>query len=171
MIQVITIETVQLKNWIMAYNRMPFISKSGSCICWNYVPADGINHDTVIGHTEEAKSLFNDTTTRRFKPSIWSQINVIWLMWPSLLSRHKFFNFLSVYDILNQHHCLDFKEYFIFSTAPTKSHALTISCKQSSLNCYRYSFFVNSVFFWNCIVVSFFNRNVFKSELYSYLCK
>ena len=36
---------------------------------------------------------------------------------------------LSVYDILSHYHCLDFGEYFTLSSAPTRSHSLTICCK------------------------------------------
>ena len=94
------------------------------------------------------------------------------LNWLPLSVRRKFFTILTVHDILHSHICLDFNNYFTISSIPTRSHSLSLYCKQASVNSYRFSFFVNSVFIWNCIPYTLLlisNRNSFKSKLYSYL--
>ena len=50
---------------------------------------------------------------------------------------------------------------------------MTLVCKQSVVNVYRYSFFVNFIFIWNRLpfsVVSVSSRSVFHSSVYKLLC-
>jgi len=55
----------------------------------------------------------------------------------------------------------------------TRSHSLSLVCKQSSINSFRYSCFVNSIFYWNSIpgvILSISSRASFRKQLYNYLC-
>ena len=95
------------------------------------------------------------------------------LHWPSLSTRRKYLTLTTIYDMLHHHISLPFSDYFTFSTAPTRSHSLSLLCKQSSINSYRYSFFVNSIFLWNSIpfsILSISHHASFKRLLYSFLC-
>ena len=52
-------------------------------------------------------------------------------------------------------------------------YAPVLVCKQSVVNAYRYSFFVNFIFIWNRLpfsVVSVSSRSVFRSSVYKLLC-
>ena len=95
------------------------------------------------------------------------------LSWPSLSTRRKYLSLTIIYDILHHHISLKFSDYFTFSSAAsTRSHSLSILCKQSSINSYRYSFFVNSVFWWNSIpfdILSTTRRTTFRRMLYNIL--
>ena len=88
------------------------------------------------------------------------------LSWPSLSTRRKHLSLTIIYDILHHHISLKFSNYFTFSSAAsTRSHSLSILCKQSSINSYHYSFFVNSVFWWNSIpfdILSTTRRTTFR---------
>ena len=94
---------------------------------------------------------------------------------PSSISFHprKYLSLTIIYDILHHHIALKFSDYFTFSSAAsTRSHSLSILCKQSSINSYRYSFFVNSVFWWNSIpfdILSTTHRTTFRRMLYNFL--
>ena len=89
-----------------------------------------------------------------------------------MADRRKFRIILFVHDILHQRSCIDFNTYFTVRTTRTRSHSLSLFCRQASINSFRYSFFVNSVFLWNCMshsILSISGRNSFKSQLYSFL--
>ena len=95
------------------------------------------------------------------------------LSWPSLSTRRKYLSLTMIYDILHNHVSLQFSDYFTFSSASTRSHSLSLLCKQSSINSYRYSFFVNSIFWWNSIpfsILSITRRTTFRCVLYNSLC-
>ena len=80
---------------------------------------------------------------------------------------------LFLFDLLHNKFAMSFNDYFQFNTSSTKSHSLSLVCKQSVVNSYRYSFFVNSIFTWNRLpfsVVSVVNRSVFHSAVYKFLC-
>ena len=50
---------------------------------------------------------------------------------------------------------------------------MTLVCKQSVVNAYHYSFFVNFIFIWNRLpfpIVSVSSRSVFRSSVYKFLC-
>ena len=70
------------------------------------------------------------------------------LKWPSIHQRHVYFSICQVHDIF---HCHNFVNHFQLSNAPTRSNPLSIQPIQSSINSYRYSFFINSPFLWNSI--------------------
>ena len=95
------------------------------------------------------------------------------LHWPSLSTRRKYLTIVTIYDMLHCHISLSFSNYFTFSNSHTRSHSLSLLCKQSTINSYRYSFFVNSIFFWNSVpheILTVSNRSPFKHVLYNFLC-
>ena len=93
--------------------------------------------------------------------SRWSSSSCCWsrssdvclkdLKWPSIHQRHIYFSVCQVHDILHNRNSISFSDYFQLSIAPTRSHPLTIRPASSSLNFYRFSFFVNSPFLWNAV--------------------
>ena len=68
------------------------------------------------------------------------------LHWPQLSIQHQYLCIVMVHDMLHGHVALKF---FSFTSTCTRTHSLTIYCKQSTINSYKYSFFVNSIFLWN----------------------
>ena len=97
------------------------------------------------------------------------------LKWPSLADRCKFCIIQTVHDILHKRSCIEFGRYFTVSSTCTRSHSLSLFCKQASVNSFRYSFFINSIFIWNCVpysILSIHDRISFRSQLCSFLfCK
>ena len=88
------------------------------------------------------------------------------LKWLTMADRRMFRIILFVHDILYRRSCIDFNTYFTVRTTRTRSHSLSLFCRQASINSFRYSFFVNSIFLWNCIshsILSISGRNSFKS--------
>jgi len=95
------------------------------------------------------------------------------LHWPSLSTRREYLCLTVVYDMLHKHVSLSFNDYFTLSSTTTRSHSLSLLCKSSSINCFRYSFFVNSIFYWNNVpftILSIPRRASFRKQLYNYLC-
>ena len=97
------------------------------------------------------------------------------LKWPSLADRCNFRIIQTVHDILHKRSCIEFGRYFTVSSTCTRSHSLSLFCKQASVNSFRYSFFINSIFIWNCVpysILSIHDRISFRSQLCSFLfCK
>ena len=56
------------------------------------------------------------------------------LSWPLLSTQRKYLTLTTVYDMFHQHISIPFSDHFTFSTAPTRSHSLSLLCKQSSIN-------------------------------------
>ena len=73
------------------------------------------------------------------------------LKWPSIHQRHTYFSICQVHDIFHNRNFISSSDHFQLSNASTRSHPLTIQPVSSSINCYHYSFFVNSLFLWNTI--------------------
>ena len=73
------------------------------------------------------------------------------LGWPSLELRRNYTCIVMLYTILNNLTPIKFSEYYQLNELSTRSHPLTIYPLSSSINGYRYSFFVNSVFLWNSV--------------------
>jgi len=95
------------------------------------------------------------------------------LFWPLLSTRRKYLSLTMINDILHNQISLQFSDYFNFSSAPTRFHSLSLLCKQSSINSYCYSIFVNSIFWWNSIpfvILSITRRTTFRRILYNFLC-
>ena len=74
------------------------------------------------------------------------------LQWPSLHVRWKYLLFAN-YMIFYMHGRLSIS-FHQYSKSRTHSHPLTINLKQSSINPFRYSFFVNTPFLWNSTLAS-----------------
>ena len=114
-------------------------------------------------------SRYNRSTFSWSKPSIQccNELN-----WPPLSTRRNYLSLTTMHDILHKCSCFDFFQYFSFSSLCTRSHSLSLYCKQSNINSYRYSFFVNGMFLWNSIhhsVLSISDRSAFKKSLYKFL--
>ena len=95
------------------------------------------------------------------------------LQWPSLSNRRGYLSVTTIYDMLHHNISLDFSSFFTLSSSPTRSHSLSILCKHSSIDSHRYSFFTNSIYFWNRIpfsILSVPHRSTFKHLLYKFLC-
>ena len=94
------------------------------------------------------------------------------LLWPTLLLRRQYLSIIALYDILHKLYPLKFSDYCKLSATCTRKHALTILPTQSTINAYRYSFFVNISFLWNSIpfnTLSLSNVKEFRHSLKSYL--
>ena len=62
------------------------------------------------------------------------------LKWPPLADRRKFCIIQTLHDILHHHIYIDFNSYFTVSSTYTRSHSLSLFCRQASINAFRYSF-------------------------------
>ena len=96
------------------------------------------------------------------------------LQWPSLHDRRKYFAICKLHSIFYGQLPIPFHEYFHFSKSQTRSHSLSINLKPSSINPYRYSFFINTPFLWNSIPVSILKisqTKLFRSALRRFLFK
>ena len=90
------------------------------------------------------------------------------LNWPSIHQRHIYFSICQVHDILHNRHCVSFSDHFQLS----KVRPLNIRPASSTINSYRYSFFINSPFLWNAIPYSILKvtqSNLFRSALRRFL--
>ncbi len=102
-----------------------------------------------------------------------SDICISRLGWPSIMTRLTVSCLLFLFDLFHNRFAMSFFDYFQFNTSSTKSHPMTLVCKQSVVNAYRYSFFVNLIFIWNRLpfsIVSVSSRNIFRSSVYKFLC-
>ena len=70
------------------------------------------------------------------------------LCWPTLGSRLDYLSPSMLYDILNKRTSLVYHNYS-HKNSFNRAHELSIVPLQSSINCFRYSFFVNTAFLWN----------------------
>ena len=93
------------------------------------------------------------------------------LKWPSLACRRTYFSIDYLHSIL--HHKNLFSNFFkLKPNSSTRSHQLTLQPISSSINAFRYSFFVNSIFLWNRIpldILSIVCKHRFRCKLRSYL--
>jgi len=87
------------------------------------------------------------------------------LRWPTLELRRQYYAILMLYSILHGLTPLSFNNHFQFNQLPTWSHLLTLTARTSTINAYRYSFYINTPFFWNSTpydILSLTSVNVFK---------
>ena len=98
----------------------------------------------------------------------WSAI-VNELHWPELSIRCQYLCIVMIHDMLHGQVALNFNKFFSFASNCTMTHSLTIYCKQSTLNSYRYSFFVNSIFLRNKVPECILKHNIFKCQLFFFL--
>ena len=85
-------------------------------------------------------SRFNHLTVKWSKSSSQCRSE---LNWPELSTRRKYLSLLTVHDILHKRIALRFSDYFTFSSLCTQSHSLSLYCRSSTINSFRYSFFIN----------------------------
>ena len=100
---------------------------------------------------------------------------------PSISTRFVILSLMFLHDLLYQKLSINFSDYFQFRNSSTRSHRLSLMCKHSRINVYRYSFFVNIIYLWNKLPYStaslsdlrVFNSvicNYFGFWLYMYFC-
>ena len=53
--------------------------------------------------------------------------------------------------MLHQRSCIEFNNYFTLSATCTRSHSLSIFCRQTSINSFRYSFLLIIVYFYGIV--------------------
>jgi len=100
----------------------------------------------------------------RFNPSsfTWSPSSRLCLSelhWPSVYCQLTTISLLFLYDLIHNWTTISFDDYFTFNCTITRSHSKMLTTKSSSINAYRFSFFVNIVFLWNSLPVSVCNLN------------
>ena len=82
------------------------------------------------------------------------QSSVLELHWPSVYNRLATISLLFLYDLTHNRTTISFDDYFTSNSTITRSHSKILMTKCSSINAYRFPFFVNIVFFWNSLPVS-----------------
>ena len=84
-------------------------------------------------------SCFNHLTFKWSKSSSQCRSE---LNWPELSTRRKYLSLLTVHDILHKRIALRFSDYFTFSSLCTRpAHSLSLYCRSSTINSFRYSFY------------------------------
>ena len=114
--------------------------KEYACPVWFLHTAKNINS---VEHVQHRAARW--ASGSRWNPCSYSWIKssdecITKLKWPSIHQCHVYFSTCKVHDIL--HHC---------NFVTTGSHPLSIQPVPSSINSYRYLFFVNSAFLWNIV--------------------
>ena len=71
------------------------------------------------------------------------------LQWLTILQRHTIVGCCQAYKVINSLDCTDFHQYYRYVSHNSRCHTLALSCVQSRVNSYRYSFFVNTLYVWN----------------------
>ena len=93
---------------------------------------------------------------------------------PNLTHRHNYLSVSMLYDIFNKRTSWTFSDYYYYmNTSRTRAHELSIVPLQSSTNCYRYSFFVNTAFLWNNVPICILTMKSvipFRQALYHLFC-
>ena len=120
-----------------------------ACPVWFLHTAKNIN---CLEHVQHQAAHW--ASGNRWNPSsyCWTKSSddcLVELKWPSIHQRHVYFSVCQVHDILHHHNST--KHFQLSNNNFTTSHPLTIQPISSSINSYRYSFFVNSPFLWNTI--------------------
>ena len=111
----------------------------------------------------------------------WNRQNFTWaksydecrrkLQWTTLKQLRDILACCQIYKIVNHLDCIPFHQYFSFSSCNSRSHNLKLSCKQSRINCFRFSFFCTSPILWNSLPPDIANSQSlasFKSRITSY---
>ena len=94
------------------------------------------------------------------------------LKWPSLHSRQKYFTICQLHSIFNNYSAISFKEYFSMTNRHSCSNAFLIDTPISTINPFRYSFFINSPFLWNSVparILQISHTKLFRSALRRFL--
>ena len=96
------------------------------------------------------------------------------LKWPLLAHCQTYFTIDYLHSILHHKKPFLFQDYFKIkpTSSSTRSHQLTIQPASSSINAFRYSFFINSIFLWNRIpfdILCIICKHLFCCKLRTYL--
>ena len=79
-----------------------------------------------------------------------------------------------MYDIVHgRYNLLNFSDYCSFNLSCTRAHSLSLIPPQSTINSYRYSFFVNTILLWNTVPAAVLTINPslkFCHALYPMFC-
>ena len=73
------------------------------------------------------------------------------LKWPTLEKRRQYLSIVTAHNIIHHLTCIHPSNYFRFNTTVTRAHSLTLNLPTSTINAFRYSFFVSVCFLWNGI--------------------
>ena len=73
------------------------------------------------------------------------------LKWPTLEKRRQYLSIVTAHNIIRHLTCIRPSNYFRFNTTVTRAHPLTLNLPTSTINAFRYSFFVSVCFLWNGI--------------------
>ena len=142
-----------------------------ACAVWApYTAHDNDLLESVQNRAARWIKSFWDPTAFQWSKS--SAICVGELGWPSLKVRCNYFSIWTLYCILHKTTAIDFSRYFHFNTLATRSHSLTLNLLSSTINAFRYSFFVASPLLWNLIpfdVLSQPAASTFKHKLKHFL--
>ena len=128
--------------------------------------------DSTAKMSSEAIARGFSTRSRAFQWSKSSAICVGELGWPSLKVCRNYFSVWTLYCILHKTTAIDFSRYFHFNTLATRSHSLTLNLLPSTINAFRYSFFMASPMLWNSIPFDVLSQPVvstFKHKLQHFL--
>lgn len=147
----------------LAYSSLVRPHLEFSCPVWN--PHKLKNIDALEGVQRRAA---------RWICASWNKTKLCWsksyeearleLGWPTLRQRRQFMVCCQMYKIVNNLDCLNFSDYFNSNpSSSTRSHYLSILCRHSRINVYRYSFFVNAVYYWNHLPVEVVSSSSFVS--------
>ena len=112
-----------------------------------------------------------DPSSRRWNKSSDECLDT--LHWPTLTHCRNYLSVSTLGEIFHKRTSLTFLDYYCFNTSCTRAHKLCVVPLQSSINCYQYSFFVNTAFLWNSVPDHILNVNSiapFCQSLYHYFC-
>ena len=76
------------------------------------------------------------------------------LGWPLLSTRRNYLSVRLLHDIMHNRYFVKFSEFCTFVSSCTRHHSLAIVPSRSTINAFRYSFFVNVPFIWNTIATT-----------------
>ena len=95
------------------------------------------------------------------------------ICWRSLADRCNYLSVSILYDIFSEKASPNLFVYYNCNTSCTRPHKLSIVPIPSSINSYRHSFFVNTVFLWNTLCFDMLNIKSVKSfrrVIYHHFC-
>ena len=98
-----------------------------------------------------------DPSSRRWNKSSGECLDT--LHWPTLTQRRNYLSVSTLSDIFHKRTSLKFSNYYSFNASCTRAHELCVVPLQSTINCYWYSFVVNTAFLWNSVPAHILNMN------------
>lgn len=157
---------------LLAYNALVRPCLEYGCTVWSPYTSKDVNLIESV-QRRAARWIQNsryDSDTHKWTKS--SDVCVQELKLPTLTLRRSYYSLLMLHSIIHKMSPIDFDTHFELNQLSTRSHPLTLIPRTSTINAYRYSFFVNIAFMWNKIpydILSIVSPIVFKSRLHQYL--